>query len=475
MFFSHLLSDQYKYYGRVDQNFGDKNRLFFRYGFNLNPAHSGFSNIAFPEEGTSAQFSNIRTTGWSTVLSDTETFTPNLIGEFRVGYTRYLIVQTPRSVGFNLASLGLPQYLTSQPGATLFPEIDVSGESSIGPQRASWDTDSENTAEWQAHITWSHGAHAVKTGFDMLVPAFNTFRPDYPAGNFSFNTAYTQGPNPTVASATSGQGVATLLLGAPSGGSFTVGPSLAAIQKSYNAYIQDDWKVTRDITLNIGIRWEYQTPWTERYNHLAYFSPGTTDTVTGLPGVLSFVDNSNRYQSDPHQTNIAPRLGLAYHFAKNTVFRAGYGWFFAPSSGGIGASPGDLGSGSEASTPVFLGPVQAAPNTPPPGSSIANPFSTGLTAYPNTLIGNSIGAVFRNWYTPMNQAWNANVQHTIKGVLIEAAYISERLRKIAHALCSGRNRRGQVVRTVIVDLFPVQKKEGFISAIIRMRNVYRPT
>jgi len=419
-------SDQYKYYGRLDQNFGEKNRLFFRYGFNLNATHSGFSNIAFPEEGTSAQFSNIRTTGWSTILIDTKVFTPNLIGEFRLGYTRYLIIQTPRSVGFNLASLGLPQYLTSQPGATLFPEIDVTGESSIGPQRASWDTDSENTAEWQAHLTWSHGAHAVKSGFDMLIPAFNTFRPDFPAGNFAFSTAFTQGPDPLVASATAGQGLATLLLGAPSGGSYTVGPSLAAIQKSYNAYVQDDWKVTRDLTLNIGVRWEYQTPWTERYNHLAYFNPAMIDSITGRPGVLSFVDSSNRYQSDPHRTDFAPRVGLAYHFAKNTVFRGGYGWFFAPGSGGIGASPGDLGSGSQASTPVFLGPVQAAPNTPPPGSSIANPFSTGLTAYPNTLIGGGIGAVFRNWYTPMNQDWNANIQHTVKGVLIEAAYIGSR-------------------------------------------------
>ena len=420
------VSDQFKYYGRVDQNFGDKNRLFFRYGFNLNPAHSGYTGIAFPEEGTSGAYESMRTTGWSTILSDTETLTPNLIGEFRLGYTRYLVTETPRSAGFNLAKLGLPSYLTGQPGATLFPEIDVSGESSIGPQRASWDVDSENTAEWQAHLTWSHGAHAIKGGWDMLIPAFNTFRPDYPAGNFSFSTAFTQGPNPSVASATAGYGIATLLLGAPSGGSFTVGPALAAIQKSYNAYIQDDWKVTRNLTLNIGARWEYQTPWTERHNQLAYFDPNAKDPITGLPGLLSFVNSSNRYQSDPHQTDIAPRLGLAYHFAKDTVFRAGYGWFYAPGSGGIGASPGDLGSGSEASTPVYLGPTQAAPNTPPPGTSLANPFATGLLPYPNTLIGNGIGAVFRDWYTPMNQAWNANIQHTFKDLLVEVAYVGTR-------------------------------------------------
>jgi hypothetical protein len=267
----------------------------------------------------------------------------------------------------------------------------------------------------------------VKTGFDYLVPIFNTLRPDYPSGDFSFSRAYTQGPNPAVASATSGYGLATFLLGAPTGGQFTQGPALAASQKSYNWYLQDDWKVSRTLTLNLGVRWEYQTPWTERYNHLAYFNTNATDPITGRQGVLSFVNSSNRYPSNPQTTNFAPRFGLAYNFEKNSVFRAGYGWFDAPSSGGIGGSPGDLGSGAEASTSVFLGQPPAAPNTPPAGASLANPFVTGLISYPSTLIGNGIGAIFRNWLTPMNQMWTASIQHTIgQDLLIEVAYLGTR-------------------------------------------------
>jgi len=101
--------------------------------------------------------------------------------------------------------------------------------------------------------------------------------------------------------------------------------------------------------------------------------------------------------------------------------------FFLPGSGGIGASPGDLGSGSQTSTPVFLGPPQSAPNTPVPGASLANPFVAGLIAFPNTLVGNGINAVFPNWVSPFNQQWNANIQRTVfKNFLIEASYIGSR-------------------------------------------------
>ncbi len=221
--------------------------------------------------------------------------------------------------------------------------------------------------------------------------------------------------------------MATALLGTPTGGSFTIGPSLALLQKSYNWYLQDDWKISRKLTLNLGVRWEYQTPWTERYNHLAYFDPNGTDPITGLKGVLTPTTSSHRYPSDTRKNNWAPRVGLAWTFMPNTVFRAGYGIFYAPGSGGIGSSPGDLGSGSETSTSVYFGQAVAAPNTPIPGATLANPFVTGLLPFPNSLIGSGINAIFPQWLTPMNQMWNANIQRSVtKDLIIEAAYVGSR-------------------------------------------------
>jgi hypothetical protein len=471
--------DWNKYFGRVDQNFGDRNRLFVRYGGQFEPVVYPVINIAWPAYGTNGGPGSFTQNEYSWVVSDTETFTSNLVGEFRVGYTRSIRNQNPGT--FDLTTLGLPQYLKSAEWNHLFPEIDITDFTSLGPQRASLNVDAENTPEGQGHITFIHGAHSVKTGFDYLVAIFNTLRPDYPSGDFSFSRAYTQGPNPAVASATSGYGLATFLLGAPTGGQFTQGPALAASQKSFNWYLQDDWKVSRTLTLNLGVRWEYQTPWTERFNHLAYFDPNAVDPVTGRHGLLSFVNGSNRYPSTPQTTNFAPRFGLAYNFAKDTVFRAGYGWFYAPSSGGIGGSPGDLGSGAEAATSVFLGQPPAAPNTPPVGASLANPFVTGLVSYPSTLIGNGIGAIFRNWQTPMNQMWNASFQRTIgQDLLIEVAYLGTRGEHLwsnvnADAVNPVYLSLGSQLNSLVPNPFYGEIKNGSLSAqTVRLSSLLSP-
>ena len=425
-----LITHQNRYFTRVDQNFGDKNRLFFRYGYQTSPRTSPYADnpnasIAFPGEGTNGG-GNQQSISYSYALSDTETFSPNLVGEFRLGYTRSLFVLTPLSVGFDITTLGLPNYLKAASADALFPLITISGLTSIGPQRASHDVDAENTPEAQAHITWLKGAHAIKTGFDTLLCQFNTFRPDYPSGTFGFSPAYTQGADPSVASSTAGYGLASAMLGTPDSGQFTIGPSLALLQTSYNWYLQDDWKVSRTLTLNLGVRFEYQTPFKDRFNHLAYFDPNATEPVTGLKGVLTPTTASHRYPSDPNH-NWAPRVGLVWNFMRDTVIRAGYGWFYAPGSGGIGSSPGDLGSGSETATSIYFGQPVAAPNTPIADASLANPFVTGLLPFPNSLVGNGITAIFPKWLTPMNQMWNVNIQRNVgKNLLLEAAYIGSR-------------------------------------------------
>jgi len=414
-----------RWFVRGDRNFGDRNKLFFRYGYETTPRKSPYSNIAFPGEGTNGGGNQGRVSQTAGV-SDTHTFSPNLVGEFRAGYTRVLITLTPLSVGFDPTSLGLPAYLKAASGAPRFPRFNITDFTAIGPDRASHNVDAETTPELQAHFTWLKGAHAVKTGYDLLLCAFNTFRPDYPAGLFGFGRAYTQGPDPGTATATAGYGLASAMLGAPDSGQFTVGPSLALLQPSNNFYLQDDWKVLRNLTVNLGLRFEYQTPFKERYNQLAYFDPAGTEPVTGLRGVLTMTSASHRYPSDSNY-NWAPRVGLAWTFRPATVFRAGYGVFFAPGSGGVGSSPGDLGSGSSVSTSVYFGQVPAAPNTPVVGSSLANPFVTGLRPYPNSLVGSGISAIWPHWPTPTNHMWNANLQRSFgSNLLVEAAYIGSR-------------------------------------------------
>ena len=263
-----------KYYGRIDESLSDANRLFFRYGITYSPANTpSYTAVAFPGEGTNCNEGNANSTPWVAALSDTATFRPNLIGEFRVSYTRQLNTCALRSQGFDLTKLGLPAYLKNASLDQHFPLMEVTDFTALGPARASHYTDAENTPEAQAHVTWLKGSHSVRAGIDYLFLAFDIFRPDYPSGDFQFSRGYTQGPDPSVASGTSGYGLATLLLGAPTGGSFTTGPSLASSQKSYNIYLQDDWQECPESDGESGARWEYQTPYNERYNHLAYLTP----------------------------------------------------------------------------------------------------------------------------------------------------------------------------------------------------------
>jgi len=422
-------NDLWKMFLRVDHTLGTKHRLFFSHGRQAQDQNTPGVNLAFPPEGVNGEQGKISNRPKLAVLSDTVTFRPNLLGEFRASLSRNIITTEPRSAGFDFTQLGLPSYLKAQARQFMFPRIDTGDVTSLGPDRASYFTDAEHAIEFQGHLTWIHGTHAVKTGVDRTFQAFNVTRAERPSGYYTFARGFTQGPDPATSSAGAGFGVATLLLGAPTGGQFSLDPSLSASQKYYSWYLQDDWKASRTLTLNLGLRWEYQSPWTDRYNQLAWFDPDATEPLTKAKGTLRFAgrDGNPREQSTPDKNNFAPRIGLAWQFQKRTVLRAGWGLFFSPGSGGIGGGASDLGSGFLTQTSIYLGPPQAATNTPPPGASLADPFKTGLIQPPATGVGSSVNTAFRDWVTPFAQQWNINFQRTLSSdTLVEAAWIGSR-------------------------------------------------
>ncbi|MCL5744537.1 MAG: TonB-dependent receptor, partial [Acidobacteria bacterium] len=428
-----LRNDTSKLFTRFDQAVGTKHRMFVSFGHQNNDKFTPPVTLAFPGEGTNGENAGQQTGSLMGSVSDTVVFLPELIGQFRSTIVRNTNVTDIRSLGFDITSLGFSDALKSRVQTPMFPLFSITDLTAIGPDRASY----MNVAQWnsgaQGHFTWVRGAHSLKWGTEYTFFAFNVVRPQYSAGYFAFGRTFTQGPDPTTASSTAGNGLATFLLGAPTGGQISDDPSLAASQRNYSWYVQDDWKVLPNLTLNLGIRWDYQTPWTDRYNQLAFFDPDYPDPLTGQKGLLRFVgqDGVSRYQSDPDKNNFAPRVGLAWRFAPKTVLRAGYGLFYYPGSGGIGGGTGDLGSGFLAQTPVYLGPPVAAPNTPPLGASLASPFQAGFYSKPSDLVGSGASSQFRHWITPYNQQWNFNLQRMLPGgMLLEAAYMGSRGQRI---------------------------------------------
>jgi Carboxypeptidase regulatory-like domain/TonB-dependent Receptor Plug Domain len=431
--------DSWRMFMRIDHSLGKSHKLFLTYGRHESAGMTPGINLAFPAEGTNGEKGQYESHPRTVVIGDTVTLRPDMIGEFRASFTRGLFIVTPRSVGYDFTELGFPQSLKDHAKTLLFPRFNItdlasqnSNMGSLGPDRASYFTDAENTGEVQGHVTWLRGAHSLKSGFDLLFNAFNIFRPERPAGSYDFGRAFTQGPDPLTSNVLSGYGVATFLLGAPTGGSITDDPSLAASQRYYSWYVQDDWKARRNLTLSVGLRWEYQTPWSDRFDLLGYFDPDAVDPLTKQKGVLRFVgrDGNPRYQSDPDRNNFAPRVGLSWEFMKDTVMRIGYGLFYFPGSGGIGSGVSDLGSGFLATTPVFLG-QSIIPNTPPVGASLSNPFVSGFMTPPSTGVGGGIGTAFRDWVTPYNHQWNLNFQRSLtRDMLVEVAYIGSRGQRI---------------------------------------------
>jgi len=425
---------------RVDHNMG-RHRLFGSFRQSNGKDESPTVSVAFPDPGINGEFGTRANDRLSSVLSDTMMFRPNLVAEVRFGYTRNHFTTTPATLGLDFETLGIgagDPALKAHSALAMFPRIEVGGGvDSLGMNRAGLIDDLEGTRELQGHVTWLKGPHAVKGGLQFARMGFDVFRPEYPSGQYVFGTGFTQGPNPATASTTAGFGFATFLLGAPTGGQITGDPRFHTSQKYVAPYVQDDWKITNRITINAGLRYEYQTPWIEKDDQLTFFDAGAADPLTGRKGIVRLVgrDGSSRYQTDPDRNNLAPRLGVAWHVTAPMVVRGGFGIVYYPGSGGIGSAPSDLGGGGFlTATAVNLvggSTPPAAPNTPPPDASLRSPFRSGYFEPPATAVGGSVTTAFRDLETPFARMWNVSLQRELPAQMVaEVAYVGTRGEKL---------------------------------------------
>ncbi len=412
---------------RVDYALNDRQRLFVRTGVNVsNTTFNAIVNDAFPQQ-TSTAYEPIDGLNSSTVVGDTVTFRPTLIGEFRIGYTRVSKNSVPTSLGFDTTQLGFSPSVASVVRAGIFPGINITGEAPLGTATTALRLSVQDNRQTQGVLTWVTGRHTIKAGGDLEVFHNNTYSPSSPSGTYSFGASFTQGPNPTTASANDGLGLATFLLGLPTSGSLTLDPSLATQQIYAAGFVQDTVKLTPGFTLDVGLRYDFTSPWQDRLNQLAYFDPHTPDSVTGLPGALLFVGGNHRGQTNPNTNDWGPRIGIAWRFAPRTVFRAGYGVFYAQGNRGIGAVSSELGQGFQTSTSVFLGTPNPISFAPPIGASFSNPFVTGFNIPPSNLVGQGISTIVPTTPTPLQQQWTASFQHQLtQNLLVEVAYTGSR-------------------------------------------------
>jgi hypothetical protein len=421
---------------KVDHYFSERNRIFARYSADDTPdtrAGAYGSDPASPSAGVQ------RFGRRNSVIEDTQTFTPTWLATFRVTVTRLSNFRNPFAPNFDITTLGFPASLAKQLWPPSFPDITIAGytiDSSItniitGGLLGATDQISQgaNTYAMQGTTTKMVNGHEIKMGGEFRIYQLNNQQTAATSPTFSFATSWTQGPNPSAASTTAGNSAATFLLGIP-GGSANPVPALT-LQTKYSAiFFQDNYKVTPRLTLNYGIRWEYETPRTDRYNQLTNFDysavPPLNAPGLNLHGALSFVgvNGQSRYQSNPDMNNVSPRFGLAYRIDPHTVIRTGGGIFYSD-IWGTGTGSAAFGSSGFINTTTIV----TSQNGVNPTTFLDNPFPNGLVPATGsklgsaTLLGQAIDFYDRGNRTPYSASWNFNIQRQFPAnILLEVGY-----------------------------------------------------
>jgi hypothetical protein len=424
------------YLARVDHYFSEGERLFGRVGYAPYTSFSSIKSPAFEEQTIASQ------PGTTALIGLTSAFAPNWLGEFRLSYTRLQINNYPQSQGFTPSTLGFGPGFTNYVAYNQFPAIGVqtynagsglvvTGASGTdfsplgGPTRT---LTPQDTWQLQYQFNWIKKRHNIKFGTDLQLIRMSAYNSQYAAGQFNFDRTYTQGPNPLTTTLNGGNGLASLFLGVPVGGTITITNPLFLYQKYYSLFIQDDYRVTNKITLNLGLRWEYQTPYAEKFGQIGYFDFNGIEPTTGQKGVFKSVAPGG-YTSNPQYWNFSPRLGIAWQALPKTVVRVGAGIFYATFVG-VNNAATDFGTGGFVTNLIYLGAPNPLPNTPPVGGSWNNPFAGGITTPSHTsdFVGTAIRADNPNRKKPYLSDYTLSIQREITSNLLgEVGYVGSKM------------------------------------------------
>lgn len=440
--------DLYQPVARVDHNFSEKHRLFARY------SHSDFfGHFDQLVAGSDVRGRRRRRPHRGVALDNVVVLSPQMVLDVRYGFTWFQEFQSFDNMGWDLKQFGLSQDLISQldPKGISFPVINVSGLLQLG-------NDGGFSQKYYTHsllsvVNWSKGTHSVKWGFDGRLTRENSTTYGNVSPAYDFANTYTLGPLDNSPAAPAGQGLASLLFGIPTGGGIDLNDSRAEASRFYSLFVQDDWRIARKLTLNLGMRWEFESPLTERYNRSSRdFDFQTVNPIQAqaqanyalapipeIPaaqfrtiGGLTFlgVGGNPRGIRDPFYGAFMPRFGFAYQLRNRIILRGGYGIYF----GLLGADY------SDAAQPGFnqrTNLVASLDNGQTYVASISNPFPTGLerplgaSGGLTTYLGRAPGFFSSDGRRPYTQRWSYSMQfEPMARTVFEAGYIGSRSTRV---------------------------------------------
>ncbi len=381
---------------RIDHQLNDNQKLagvWFRNVRNqVNPA-AGYPFPATPYTSLGSGY-NVERNNYGGSLDFTDVLSPTLVLDLRYGMIYHPFALAYYGDNFNVASLGFSPSLIAQLPHQTFPGVALSNNYSSIVSNSSSNTASQystsNVHDATGVLSKSAGGHTIKTGAEWYLLRANNTVPVSNFGTFSFTSGFTQ-QNALLGSAASGSPIASLLLGYPSGGNVNYNIASAFEQIYYGFFVHDDWRVTSRLTLNLGLRWDYESPMSERYYRqnrgFAFNAPNPLQAQVPsltLNGGLLFTDGVNKLPFVPDRNNWQPRVGAAFRLTNSTVLRGGFGTFFEPTF--------DTGQSSGFSSSTSL--VSSLDGGLTPAVTLSNPYPTivaptGRAAGLSTLLGQS--------------------------------------------------------------------------------------
>jgi hypothetical protein len=417
---------------RVDRHLSDRQQVFVRYSYRTTlSAPASF----FPSDiGVAEGRVNERNLAHNGVIDLSRTMSSSSLLSARLGFARTLFIFDNQGLGFRPSSLGLPSSIDGAVDRLMFPRFGVSGMVTLGGNDHRYNAFNSYTAA--ASLTEVRAGHSVKVGFEGRMLRVNVWEARS-AGTFNFRAAETQGPNPNTASSTAGLGFASFLLGTgqPNDVLIQNWKNVASNSFYWAGYAQDDWRVGGRLTLNLGVRYDLDTPRTERYNRMNYFDSDVrsplADVVPAFPdlkgGVIFVgVNGRSRHQYDWDTNNIAPRLGASYQLNSRTVLRAGYGHIFGPSNQAAQGTVGPFGFRTENLWVTTIDGIT-------PLNTLRNPFPNGFQPSPGasqgllTQAGANLQAPLQETPSPWMIQYNVNLQRELPwSSFVEIAYVGTR-------------------------------------------------
>lgn len=382
--------------GRIDQHFSEKDNFFVRYTFNDVTSYtpSGLPAVNGVEPGGPVSYpGTAKDTAHQILLNHTHIFTPNLILELKAGYTRINNVSYPLNYGKNFASqFGIVNANVDQFTSAL-SNVSITGYAGFGDSSYLPLIDLDNTFQYGGALTYTRGRHTLKYGAALVRRQIENDQNASGSGAFTFNTSST------------GFALANLLEGIP----YQVS-RVMQLQPRYlrrwepSVYVQDDWRVTKNLTLNLGLRYDIITPDVDAHNQISNFNPATASLiVAGVNGASRSAGVKTDFKS------IAPRVGFAANVHRGTVLRGGYARVYFRD---------DTGPSVPFADPPFV--TTYSPNPLTVGLSTPLPLPT---AQSTTNLSGAIRGIQLNYKNSYVDQASFNVEQSFGATVLTIGYV----------------------------------------------------